>query len=238
DTVTYTPDTGYNGTDTFEYTVCDNAGTCDTAMVTITVGTMSIIDAVDDDYRSKPINGTAGGVVNGSNVYSNDTSNGEPLNPNDVILTSTPTGPLTVNTDGTVTVDPNTRIGTYTIEYTICEKSNPDNCDTATVTVEVDDDILINQMVTPNGDGKNDFLFIRGVRNFPNNSIKIFNRWGVLVYEGSGYNNQNNVFDGHSKGRSTLNVEKSLPASVYYYIFNYEKNMQNITLNGYIYVSK
>src|SRR5690606_29989048 len=185
-----------------------------------------------------PINGTTGGIVKGSNVYSNDIYNGNPLNRDDVILTSTPTGPLTVNNDGTVTVDPNTKIGTYTIKYTICEKLNPDNCDTATVTVEVEDDILINQMVTPNGDGKNDFLYIRGIRNFPNNSIQIFNRWGVLVYEGKGYNNINNVFDGHSKGRSTINTKESLPASVYYYIFNYEKNMQNITLNGYIYVSK
>ena len=75
-------------------------------------------------------------------------------------------------------------------------------------------------MVTPNGDGKNDFLYIRGVRNFPKNSLQIYNRWGILVYEGSGYNNQNNVFDGHSKGRTTINAKESLPASVYYYIFN------------------
>ncbi len=241
DSVIYTPNAGYNGVDTFEYTVCDSSNTCDTATVTVNVGTMTILVAVDDDYSDNPVDATAGGVVDGSNVYSNDTWNGDPLNPEDVVLTSTPTGPLTVNTDGTVTVAPNSAVGTYTIEYTICEKLHPDNCDTATVTVKVDDlevDILINQMVTPNGDGKNDFLYIRGIRNFPKNSLQIYNRWGVLVYEGTGYNNQNNVFDGYSKGRSTINSKESLPASVYYYIFNYEKNMQNITLNGYIYVSK
>src|SRR5690606_23512784 len=134
DTVIYTPDTDFVGTDEFEYTVCDKNGNCDTATVTITVDTivMVLIDAVDDDYRANPINGTTGGIVKGSNVYSNDIYNGNPLNRDDVILTSTPTGPLTVNNDGTVTVDPNTKIGTYTIKYTICEKLNPDNCDTAT----------------------------------------------------------------------------------------------------------
>ena len=35
--ITYTPNTGYYGTDTFEYRVCDNNGLCDTATVTITI---------------------------------------------------------------------------------------------------------------------------------------------------------------------------------------------------------
>ncbi len=48
DTVTYTPDTGFNGTDTFEYTVCDAMDNCDTATVTVTVGTPPMLDVVDD----------------------------------------------------------------------------------------------------------------------------------------------------------------------------------------------
>jgi gliding motility-associated-like protein len=35
DTITYTPNPGYSGTDTFEYTICDASGNCDTATVTI-----------------------------------------------------------------------------------------------------------------------------------------------------------------------------------------------------------
>jgi len=35
--VTYTPDAGFSGTDTFEYSVCDDDGDCGTAMVTVTV---------------------------------------------------------------------------------------------------------------------------------------------------------------------------------------------------------
>jgi gliding motility-associated-like protein len=101
-----------------------------------------------------------------------------------------------------------------------------------------DEDIEVNQMVTPNGDGRNDFLFIRGVQTAPNNSLKIFNRWGVAVYEGDNYNNQNNVFDGRSKGRSTVNAGDYLPAGVYFYIFEYQKNQQNITDSGYLYISK
>jgi len=99
--------------------------------------------------------------------------------------------------------------------------------------------IEVNQMLTPNSDGMNDFLFIRGVEKAKNNSLRIFNRWGIAVYEGENYNNQNNVFDGRSKGRSTVSAEEYLPSGVYFYIFEYQlDNQNNITDSGYIYVSK
>ncbi len=242
DLVTYTPEVSYNGEDSFTYTVCDSYDTCDTATVTVTVGTLLTIDAVDDDYSATAVDGLEGGIVAGSDVFDNDTLNGVPLNPEDVILTSSPTGPLTIHSDGTVEVAANTSDGTYTIEYTICEQLNPGNCDTATVTIAVANDtesILVNQLVTPNGDGRNDFLFIRGISRTISNSIKIFNRWGVAVYEGDNYNNQNNVFDGRSKGRSTLSVQEYLPAGVYFYIFEYQlANQSPITNSGYLYLSK
>ncbi|OWW23383.1 hypothetical protein B4Q04_20645 [Zobellia sp. OII3] len=104
---------------------------------------------------------------------------------------------------------------------------------------EEDTDIVVMQMVTPNGDGKNEFLWIENVDKALNNSLKIFNRWGVAVYEGEDYNNQNNVFDGRSKGRSTISGADYLPAGVYFYIFKYSTvNKQNITDSGYIYISK
>ncbi|WP_146131484.1 DUF7507 domain-containing protein, partial [Mongoliibacter ruber] len=95
------------------------------------------IEANDDDFG--PINGTTGGTVPG-NVLDNDTLNGDPVNPDDVILTPInvdPNSPVVINPDGTVTVAPNTPAGDYEVEYSICEVLNPGNCDTATVTVTV-----------------------------------------------------------------------------------------------------
>ncbi|MDC6354736.1 MULTISPECIES: gliding motility-associated C-terminal domain-containing protein [unclassified Robiginitalea] len=103
-------------------------------------------------------------------------------------------------------------------------------------TVVPEGDIIVFQLVTPNGDGQNDFLFIENVELARNNTLKIFNRWGVSVYEGINYNNQNNVFDGRSKGRSTVNTEEYLPSGVYFYIFEYELNQRRITDSGYLYV--
>lgn len=226
---------------TIVYEVCNidpNPSVCASATVSIQVGA-NTIDAVDDNFNGD----TSGGLIPDSNVLSNDTLNGIRVTSGQVILTSTPTDELTINNDGSISVTPGTLGGTYTIDYTICEAANLTNCDSAMVTVVVvevgeDEKIEVNQLVTPNGDGKNDFLFIRGVRNAKNNSLQIFNRWGVAVYKGSGYNNQNNVFDGRSKGRSTITGTDYLPSGVYYYIFQYENNQRNITDSGYIYVSQ
>ncbi|MEP0131873.1 MAG: gliding motility-associated C-terminal domain-containing protein, partial [Eudoraea sp.] len=237
-TVSVAPET-VPGTYTIDYTICEIANpiNCDTATVTVIIVT---IDAVDDDYTDIFIDGEDGGVLPDSNVLDNDTLNGLAVDPDDVTITSTPTGPLTVNTDGTISVASNTPTGSYSIEYTICENENTTNCDTATVMVLVSPTkiVEVNQLVTPNNDGRNDFLFIKGVENALNNSLKIFNRWGVAVYDGNNYNNQNNVFDGRSRGRSTINTDEYLPAGVYFYIFEYEKEQEIISKTGVLYISK
>jgi hypothetical protein len=60
----------------------------------------------------------------------------------------------------------------------------------------------------------------------------------VSVYEGKNYNNQNNVFDGRSKNSSTVTASDYLPAGIYFYIFEYQKDQERITNNGYLYISK
>ncbi|TDE30641.1 DUF3494 domain-containing protein, partial [Flavobacterium ranwuense] len=74
-------------------------------------------------------------------VINNDILNGQPAvigdQPGQVILTSIPLGPLTMNADGTITVASNTPVGSYPITYTICEVSNPTNCSTVTSNVTV-----------------------------------------------------------------------------------------------------
>ena len=101
-------------------------------------------------------------------------------------------------------------------------------------------DIIVTQLVTPNGDGWNDFLWIENVDMALDNSLVIYNRWGIEVYDGEDYNNQNNVFDGRSRGRSTVgNNSDYLPAGIYYYIFQYNTvEKPNITDNGFLYISQ
>ena len=48
---------------------------------------------------------------------------------------------------------------------------------------DAEDGIEVFDIVTPNGDGLNDVFVIRGIEQFPNNTMRIYNRWGVLVYD-------------------------------------------------------
>ncbi len=123
------------GSYTIVYEICENLNptNCDPATVTVTVNPAPII-AVDDSGVG---DGAVGGVVAGLNVLANDTLNGAPLVPSEVVITPVTTGPLTVNADGTVTVAPGTPAGPYTVSYTVCEIVNPANCDTADVVITV-----------------------------------------------------------------------------------------------------
>jgi gliding motility-associated-like protein len=61
---------------------------------------------------------------------------------------------------------------------------------------------------TPNDDGTNDQWILRNVELYPNAVVKVFNRWGNLVFESNGYQNP---WDGRYDG-------EALPSATYYYV--------------------
>ena len=66
-------------------------------------------------------------------------------------------------------------------------------------------------IITPNGDGVNDELFFEGnIEKYGINTLKVFNRWGKLVYEKIDYQLDDDRFTGHYEG-------EELPAGTYYY---------------------
>ncbi|MBL7964807.1 MAG: choice-of-anchor L domain-containing protein [Flavobacteriales bacterium] len=56
------------------------------------------------------------------------------------------------------------------------------------VLVEPGCEIIIPNVFTPNGDGLNDVFYIEGILG-TRNTVKIFNRWGMPVYEATNYRN-------------------------------------------------
>ncbi len=101
------------------------------------------------------------------------------------------------------------------------------------------EEIEVFNVITPNGDGIHDELRIGGLENFPNNTVKIYNRWGVLVYTTKAYNTAGNVFDGTSTGRVTVNKDNKLPVGTYFYIIDYEDTTNTMkSISGYIYINR
>jgi len=93
-----------------------------------------------------------------------------------------------------------------------------------------------NDLVGPQVD--DGFFRIINIESFPNNTVRIYNRWGILVYETTGYDNVNNNFKGLSEGRVTLQEDKALPVGVYFYIVDYMNNGASKSKSGYLYVNR
>lgn len=85
-----------------------------------------------------------------------------------------------------------------------------------TDTFAVNNPTLGNYFLSPNGDGTNDFLVIEGMSESPNNSLRIFNRFGQKVFEKINYIDE---FTGVSNTGSVIFSQHiGLPEGVYYYL--------------------
>ncbi|NND94824.1 MAG: T9SS type B sorting domain-containing protein, partial [Flavobacteriales bacterium] len=106
--------------------------------------------------------------------------------------------------------------------------------DTAVVYVEVDcyPTIFVPEGFSPNGDGVNDVLRILGLHEYPENNLKVFNRYGHKVYDRSGYEND---WDGKSEAALTIG-NTYLPRGTYYYVLDIGRD--NIRpLKGFFYIN-
>ena len=129
-TFTYTPNTNYNGPDSFEYTISDGNGGTDTATVSITVVPVNDAPVAVDDSAS-----TNEDTPVTVSVLDNDSDlDGDALT---VVSTTTPSnGTVVINNNGTITYTPNENFsGSDSFEYTISDGNG--GTDTATVTITV-----------------------------------------------------------------------------------------------------
>jgi len=111
---------------------------------------------------------------------------------------------------------------TTTYQVTV---TNANGCtDTKSFTIEVVEDFKITgtNLLTPNGDGYNDFFVLENIDLYPNNVVKIFDKAGRLVYSKVRYDN---TWDGTFNGAP-------LAEGTYYYIVDFGKG--NAVKKGFI----
>ncbi|QXP55799.1 gliding motility-associated C-terminal domain-containing protein [Cellulophaga sp. HaHa_2_95] len=363
DVITYTPNTDFSGTDSFDYTVCDTLGNCSTATITVITTDQVDLDSDDDgildawedlntdndnDPATNPTDSDGDGIADYLDIDSDDDGipdnveaqttsdyiapSGEDANNNgldDAYEQDGNLGIIPVNTDfedlpdyldddsdndnvpdyieahdhdhdgipdvvfigsdkdndglddgfeGNTTIDidvndevddpftdlPNTDEddesdyrdtdddddGIFTADEDLNLDGDYANDDTDGNGIpnyldldleefSTDEEVEVFNVVTPNGDGVHDYLTISGLENFPNNTIKIYNRWGVLVFVTKAYNTQGNIFTGSSNGRVTVQKDNMLPVGTYFYILDYGDASGTMkSKSGYIYINR
>lgn len=129
----------------------------------------------------------------------------------------------------TTIIDPLTQYGVFTLARVRSEDILP--CGGRGV--------VIYNAISANDDGRNDYFIIDGIEECPQNTVEIYNRWGVKVYETTSYNTNGNVFNGYSDGRVTISKNEKLPVGTYFYHINFLDENGGIRTKkaGYLYIS-
>lgn len=92
---------------------------------------------------------------------------------------------------------------------------------------------LDDYLVTPNGDGINEFLEIPELAQSPNNHMKIYDRNGSKVFDKVNYSNE---FSGFSNvDNLVISRDKGLPSGVYFYIVSMDDI--GLTFQGFLYLA-
>lgn len=82
--------------------------------------------------------------------------------------------------------------------------------DTVRVDVVAGDKLFFYSAFTPNGDGDNDVFYIGNLGKYPDNNLKVYNRYGKLIFSATNYDNSwNGTYLGNE-----------IPTGTYFYILD------------------
>lgn len=129
-TILYTPNTDYTGSDTFGYAACNAGNVCDSAQVTVLVQDFQVND---DSYT------TLKNTAVSNNALSNDLGG---LTATETPTSSPASGTVQLQTNGDFTYTPNTDfLGEDSFTYEACNAAAA--CGTAVVTITVGGPVLV-----------------------------------------------------------------------------------------------
>ncbi|MCW3078009.1 MAG: hypothetical protein JWO32_2618 [Bacteroidetes bacterium] len=208
--ITNAASTQLNGGGTYSVTVTDNVTGCygsGTLLVQPSIVTAS--------FTANPVSGPGPLTVNFTNQSSGANTFGWNFGN---VPTSSSVNPSTTFSNP----------GTYVV--TLISSISGNCSDTYTLLITVEEGLgPVPEVITPNGDGKNDVFEIKGLDNYPNNNLQIYNRWGNPVYNSKPYKNN---WDGVPNAPGKTGSGK-LPAGTYYYLLELGDN-NNTYFKGFV----
>ncbi|WP_412468215.1 lamin tail domain-containing protein [Pedobacter sp. KLB.chiD] len=233
--------TGANGTAPYTFTYNINGGTNQTVSTTATSASVSIaapsnvagtfaynLVSVKDANCGQPQTGTATITVNALPVVSISSNKGLTISKGDALVLTATGGVQYRWTGSEITSGQNTASATIrpkqsgTYKVTVSNASGCVSDQTISVTVTEDYKLEASTVITPNGDGYNDKFIVKNIDYYPNNTLKIFDKAGRILYTKQTYAND---WDGTING-------SPLSEGTYYYIIDLGKGIG--TFKGYI----
>jgi gliding motility-associated-like protein len=186
-----------------------SAGCFDIKPVTVRVNTRPVADAGKDKILINQFNVTMDARLSGVNetgVWSLISGTGELLDKNNPV---TPVSRLSLNEN----------IFLWTVTNGVC----PVSSDTVKIIVR---DPAIQTLITPNMDGKNDYLLVKGLSSFGKTGLMVFDRRGARVFNSSNYDNLWNGIDHNGN---------PLQDDTYFYVLKPEKGT---SITGFIVIRR
>lgn len=212
----FKPIKDFNGDSFWKFSVCDtgNPSLCTSVDVKVIVTPVNDAPIAVNDFitvqsfvKSDPIN-----------ILDNDLDvDNDPL-----VLTITPLagpfhGTVTMTADGNIQYQSNLGfMGADSIRYKVCDVATPSLCDEGVVFIDVKPaPFKIYNGLSPNGDGLNDHWVIDGIETYPNNRVRVFDRFNNLIFETTGYNNSDNTWQGQTNHSM---VKGNVSEGTYFYV--------------------
>lgn len=230
-TAHYVPQTDYLGNDEFSYTIQDAAGLVSLpAKVTVAVVPPNQPPVAIDDG---PINhrfllDLVVDVL--ANDYDVDNDHSELIIQS---VTQPNAGSVSIEGNHVVYHPAGIQSGVVTFTYTIADPAGLTA--TATVTIEyVYNPLTVSEGFSPNNDNANDTWYILSIENFPNNQVKVFDRWGLMVYQRNNYENTVAPWDG--RANVGQQAGKLLDQGTYYYMLDVGSEIKVLT--GFVMITR
>ncbi|MBT6745199.1 MAG: tandem-95 repeat protein, partial [Flavobacteriales bacterium] len=206
--IIYTPEDDYCGIDNIQYQICNEYGLCDTAWVYITV---------------TPADSDGDGIPDYVETTSADTDGDGELDY------------LSLDSDGDGISD-SQEAGMFIGDPCIFDPIPDCNADGIPDYQDAESCEIVSFEIpegfSPNGDNVNDYFEIKGLEEYPDNSIIIFNRWGNKVFAAEPYDN-------NWRGTNAFGISfggEDLPEGTYFYLLKLTPDDEPI--KGYVYITR
>ncbi|MEH0155230.1 HYR domain-containing protein [Limibacter armeniacum] len=211
----YKPKANYYGTDYFTYIVREdrpNNALADTATVSITVKPVNDKPVAEDSYveavEQEPV----------EICLAVDDIDEDILQIRQILEGPQYGSEVTIDQESLcITYTPNANyFGEDYIIVQVCDRLEGGACVEVQVYVDVslNDEVIVYGGFSPNWDGINDQWLIKGIEQYTYSKVRVFNRFGTVVFETENYDNAKNFWNGHYLN----NTSKESPQGTYYYV--------------------